>query len=220
MRNWYATVPYERNRHLYISHFIFANQTGGGWIINVHRYCLNRCLARLDEWISEVATTHHDLRRMAMRPSGQNWDRFWRIFTSSKTITFGWGLRNDATAIWNTFRIKLIGTKSEQCFLPEPNPDGLLEYQMQCVDLQKIDGHGPMPKLAGYIGDSKAKSKPVDMKLTYAAICHVNCGQERRMTGMALSQNVIEQDGEGTDEHLLEIFHAVKDLPYLQAAPR
>ncbi len=91
---------------------------------------------------------------------------------------------------------------------------------MQCIDLQKIDGRRPMPKLVGYIGDSEARNKPVSMKLTYAVICHMNCCQEKRMTGMALCQNVHERGGDGTDERLLEIFHAVKDLPYLQLAPR
>ncbi len=102
----------------------------------------------------------------------------------------------------------------------EPNPDGGLFNQMQRIDLQKIDGRGLMPKLAGYISDSEAKNRLINMKLTYAAICHVNCGQEKRMTGMALCQNVHEQNGEGTDERLLEIFHAVRDLPYLQVAPK
>ncbi len=91
---------------------------------------------------------------------------------------------------------------------------------MQCIDLQKIDGCSPMPKLVGYIGESEARTRPVDMKLTYAAICHINCGQDKRMTGMVLCQNVHEQNGAGTDERLLEIFHAVRDVPYLQAAPR
>ncbi len=100
------------------------------------------------------------------------------------------------------------------------NPDRLLRHQMQCVDLQEIDGLSPMPNLAGYIGDSEARKKPIEMKLTYAAICHINCGQEKRMTGMALIQNVVELNGEGTDERLLELYHAARHVPYLQAAPR
>ncbi len=174
----------------------------------------------LDVWISEEASTEHQLRNIPMRPSGPVWDRFWKIFTSAKTITFGWGLENDILAIWNTFGIEVIGIRKQRDFLPEPNPDRLLHFQMQCVDLQKIDGLGPMPNLAGYIGDSKAKEKPINMKLTYAAICHTNCGQEKRMTGMALCQNIHEDGGAGTDEHLVELFHSVKSQPYLQVEPR
>ncbi len=58
------------------------------------------------------------------------------------------GLKNDAIAIWNTFGIELISTKDEQHFMDEPNPDGLLVDQMQCIDLQKIDGRRKMPNLA------------------------------------------------------------------------
>ncbi len=122
--------------------------------------------------------------------------------------------------MWNTFGVELIGTKSERRFLPNPNPDGFLQHQMQCIDLQKIDGLGPMPKLVGYIGDSDARNKPIDMKLTYVAICHINCGQEKRMTSMALTQNVVELDGAGTDEQLLELYRVARHVPYLQAAPR
>ncbi len=167
-----------------------------------------------------MARDHRDLRQMTPQPNGPDWDWFWRIFTSSKTITFSWGLENDAIAIWNTFGIKLISTKDERRFMDKPNMDRLLVNQMQCIDLQKINGHGPMPNLAGYIGDSEARTKPVSMKLTYAAICHMNCGQEKWMTGMALCQNIHDLGGEGTDEHLLEIFLPVRDLAYLQLALR
>ncbi len=64
MRNWYATVPFEKDQHLYVSHFIFANHTGGGWIINVHRYCLNQCIAGLDKWISDLARNQRELERL------------------------------------------------------------------------------------------------------------------------------------------------------------
>ncbi len=139
---------------------------------------------------------------------------------SSKTITICWGLEQDAIAIWSTFGIDLISTKGEQRFLPDPNPDKLLTNQRQCINLQKIDGRGPIPNLAGYIGNSEAKRQPIVMKLTYAAICHINCGQEKRMTGMALCQNVHELGREGTDERLLEIFHVVRDQLYMRVVQR
>ncbi len=157
IQNWYVTVPFDKDQHLYVSHFIFANHTSGGWIINVHRICLNQCIAGTDQWISDVARTERKLQQLPMRPSGPDWDHFWRIFTSSRTITIGWALEQDAIAMRNTFGIQLISTKREQHFLPNPNLDKLLNNQMQCLDLQKIDGRGPMPNLAGYIGDSEAK---------------------------------------------------------------
>ncbi len=194
-------------------HLIFCNHTGSGVILNVHKICLSRCIEGLDPWISDVTTTKEELMKLPQRPSGLEWDALMKILTSAQTILVRWGMANDRIAFKNSFGITLIQTKGECRFFKGMHQ---LHRQAQGVDLQKANSISIIPTLCGYISDPKARANPAHTKLDYCAICHTSCGMHEHVAGMALMLSALDHDGQGTDERLLNLFHAAKHKLYMQ----
>ncbi len=126
-------------------------------------------------------------------------------------------MANDWIAFKNSFGMDLIQTKGEHRFIKNTRQ---LHRQAQGVDLQKADGISIIPTLCRCIGDLKACANPAHTKLDYCAICHLNCGVHECMAGMALMLSALEHNRQGTDERLLNLFHAAKHKLHMEHAMR
>ncbi len=186
-------------------------------MLNLHKICLSRCVEGLDPCISQIAKTKEELMKLPQRPSGPEWDVLMKILTSAQTILVRWGMANDWIAFKISFGIDLIQTRDQHRFIKGMKQ---LHRQAQGVDLQKANGISIMPTLCGYIGDPKARANPAHTKLDYCTICHLNCGMHEHVAGMALMLSTLEHNGQGTDERLLNLFHAAKHKPHMEHAMR
>ncbi len=72
--DWWAMVPWDKKKNMFMTHLIFCNHTGSGAMLNIHKICLSCCQEGLDLWISEVAKTREDLKNLPPRPSGPEWE--------------------------------------------------------------------------------------------------------------------------------------------------
>ncbi len=107
-KDWWAMVPWDKEKTTYVTHLIFCNHTGSRVMLNIHKICLSRCIEGLDPWISDVAMTKEELMKLPQRLSGPEWDELMKILTSTRTILVRWGMANDRIAFKNSFGITLI----------------------------------------------------------------------------------------------------------------
>ncbi len=127
--DWWAMVPWNKEKTQFVLHLIFCNHTGSGAL---HKICLSRCVEGLDPWISQVAKTREELMKLPQRLSGPEWDALMKILMSVQTILVGWGMANDRIAFKNSFGIDLIQMKGKHRFVKGTKQ---LHRQAQGVDL-------------------------------------------------------------------------------------
>ncbi len=71
--DWWAMVPWDKEKTQFVTHLIFCNHMGSGAMLNLHKICLSRCMEGLDLWISQIAKTKEELMKLPQRPSGLEW---------------------------------------------------------------------------------------------------------------------------------------------------
>ncbi len=188
IRDWLATVPANKNRFWYISHFILASYHGASYIINIMKIAQGMVEAGIYQPISAIMQNELEwLNQLAMRPGASEapqWGNFMALLTSPEIVYVGWGLSGDTEVLRDHLGLQRIENYRDPIFATAHN----LQRQIQLMEMQIAFGSTFYPEVVGYDVPSEPTGK-VQTNLGLAASTVLSLAVQKRFLAKSAQYN-------------------------------